>query len=166
MTIRSELSHRSPTCHGPALRLRARWKFVSLLATSTLFALVSGCNRAPSLDEIRELQAEGRYAETVEPLRHRLESKPDDPETHFLYGTALSRTGAARVAIWSLRKAAETAEWKVPATLELSSAQSSSGNWQAAIEAASAVIETEPANLPAHILRGEEIGRASCRERV
>ncbi len=155
MTTRSATCQPASTCLGSALRLRARWMFVSLLASSSLLALVSGCNREPSLEEIRALQAEGRYAETVEPLRHRLESTPDDPETHFLYGTALSRTGAARVAIWSLRKAAETAAWKVPATLELSSAQSSSGNWQAAIDAASAVIEAEPDNLPAYVLRGE-----------
>ena len=155
MTIRSVMSRRPSTCRMSALRLRARWLLVALFASTPLLALVAGCNREPSLDEIRALQDQGRYAETVEPLRHRLEGQPDDPETHYLYGTALSRTGDARVAIWSLRKAAETEAWKVPATLELASAQSRSAHWDAAIAAASAGIEAEPENLPARILRGE-----------
>ncbi len=122
-----------------------------------VLALVGGCNGDMSLHEVRELQASGRYADTIDPLRERLELTPDDPETHLLYGMALSRTGAARVAVWSLRKAAESPEWKVPATLELASTQSRAGNWAAAIEAAETVLAIEPDNLDAHILRGESL---------
>ncbi len=120
-----------------------------------MLGLVVGCSRGDSLDVIREQQAQGRYAETIEPLRERLDATPEDSEIQFLYGTALSRTGAARVAVWSLRKAAEDPDWKVPATLELASTQSRVGNWEAAIEAAQAVLEVEPENLDAHLLRGE-----------
>jgi tetratricopeptide (TPR) repeat protein len=130
---------------------------VGLCAGSALLVLIAGCDRTPSIEEIREIQAEGRYAETIEPLRVRLESSPDDPETHLLYGTALARTGASRVALWSLRKAAETEAFTVPATLELAGAHSRSSNWSDAIAAAEAVIEIEPDNLAAHMLRGEAI---------
>lgn len=135
--------------------LHIRNRFAALAASSLLLMLVAACDRPPSIDGIRTLQDEGRYAETIEPLRRLLEEAPDDPETHLLYGTALARTGAARVALWSLRKAAETEAFTVPATLELAGAHARSGNWGDAIAAAAAVIEIEPENLPARILRGE-----------
>ncbi len=144
----------SSSCGRNARALRAR----SALTASwiaLLVVLASGCDRTLSLDEVRALHSDGRYADTIEPLRKQLEKTPDDAEAHLLYGTALSRTGAARVAVWSLRKAAETPEWMVPATLELSGAHAHAGNWSEAIAAADAVLEVEPDNLPAHVLRGE-----------
>lgn len=80
---------------------------------------------------------------------------PDDPETHLLYGTALSRTGSGRVAVWSLRKAAEDARFAVAANLELAAAQTRVGNWKEAIAAAESVLDLEPENLDARVLRGE-----------
>jgi len=125
-----------------------------LLAVWVLLLAV-GCERAPSIEDVRQLQGTGRYAETIEPLRKHLESAPDDSEAHFLYGIALSRTGSARTAVWALRKAAEADAWKVPALLELSSAAARSGNWSEAIAVANEVLAIEPENLPAHVLRGE-----------
>lgn len=120
-----------------------------------LVLVMSGCDRAPGLEEIRALQDAGRYSETLEPLRELIKSSPDDPEIHFRYGVALSRTGSARLAVWSLRKAAETESWKIEANLELSRAAAQSENWQEAIEAANRVIEIEPDHAVAHLLRGE-----------
>jgi len=127
----------------------------ALLALVLPLALAVACDRTHSLDEIRTLQQSGRYADTIDDLRAHLEESPDDPELHLLYGTALSRTGAARVAVWSLRKAAESPDWTVPATLELSAAQARASNWDEAIAAADAVIEIDPENVPAHLMRGE-----------
>ncbi len=138
-----------------APRLRVRVARLGRGAAAALLLLVAACDRPPSLEELRRSQAEGRYAETIEPLRERLEQTPDDPETHLLYGTALARTGAARVALWSLRKAAESEDFTVPATLELAGAHTRSGNWTDAIAAADAVLELEPDNLAALMMRGE-----------
>ncbi|MEZ4331401.1 MAG: tetratricopeptide repeat protein [Myxococcota bacterium] len=122
-----------------------------------LCAAVTGCERTMPLDKIKALQTGGRYAETIEPLRAHLEQTPDDAEIHLLYGTALARTGAARVAIWSLRKAAETPAFAIPANLELALTQARSSNWGEAIEAADKVIAVDPANAAAHLLRGDAL---------
>jgi tetratricopeptide (TPR) repeat protein len=115
------------------------------------------CDRPPSIDEIRVLQDQGRYAATIEPLRARIEAHPEDAEAHLLYGIALGRTGASRVAVWSLRKAAEAPEFRIDANLELATTAGNSGNWQQAIEAADLVIELDPENISAHLIRGEAI---------
>ncbi|MBY0400300.1 tetratricopeptide repeat protein, partial [Myxococcota bacterium] len=119
-----------------------------------LIACIAGCERTPTIEEIRALHASGRFDQSIDLLRRRIEEMPDDPETNYLYGAALSRSGAPRLAIWSLRKAAESSQWEVAANLELADAQSRAENWQAAIEATNAVLDLEPANPEAHIIRG------------
>ncbi|MEZ4281491.1 MAG: tetratricopeptide repeat protein [Myxococcota bacterium] len=162
-TVKNSLDRQGARASDPIARRRAAHflrigdRFAVHVVLAILVMLVAGCDRSPSIEGIRALQQEGRYAETIEPLRRLLEQAPDDPETHLLYGTALARTGAARVALWSLRKAAETEPFTVPATLELAAAHSRSGNWGDAIAAAGAVIEIEPRNLPAHLLLGEAL---------
>lgn len=116
--------------------------------------LASGCDRGPSIDDVRAMQASGRFEATLEPLRTRLAEMPDDPETNLLYGRALSHTGAPRLAIWTLRKAAESPAWEVAANLELADAQARAENWPASIEAANTVLDADPSNLSALMLRG------------
>lgn len=154
MTTRHVISRPPiPSCRPSARALRVR--AASTACWIWLLVVAAGCDRTISLEEARALHAQDRYAETVEPLRKRLDASPDDPEAHLLYGTALSKTGSPRVAVWSLRKAAESPEWTVPATIELAAAHARASNWKEAIEAAEAVLELEPDNLAAHIVRGE-----------
>lgn len=154
MTIRPKTTRPvSSSCRRSARALPIRWSLAAVCLS--LLVLAMGCDRPLSLTDIKALQAEDRYAETLEPLRKLLEASPDDPEMHLLYGTALSRTGSARVAVWSLRKAAETPEWTAAAMVELAGSQARAGNWKEAIEATEAVLAVEPDNVPAHILRGE-----------
>ncbi|MFO0688221.1 MAG: tetratricopeptide repeat protein [Myxococcota bacterium] len=157
MTNRNDSDRGLPSCLRPARGLRETLRGVALcaLAGAGLLAAFPGCNRTQSLEEIKAMQEAGRYEESIEPLRKRLESTPDDPETHLLYGAALSRTGAGRVAVWSLRKAAEAPEFELQANLELAGAQARVGNWKETIAAAETVLELEPENLTARILRGE-----------
>jgi len=117
-------------------------------------ALAWGCDRGPSIEDVRAMQASGQFEATLEPLRARLSEMPDDPETNLLYGRALSRSGAPRVAIWTLRKAAESPDWEVAANLELADAQARAQNWAASIEASNAVLDAEPENVTALMLRG------------
>jgi tetratricopeptide (TPR) repeat protein len=153
MTTRS--CEKTTDSSRPTAALRSPAALVLLCLALVGSWATTGCSRPASLEQIRELQAKGQYAETLEPLRERLKSTPDDLETHYLYGVALSRTGSNRVAVWSLRKAAEDEKWKLPATLELAAAESRSQNWDSAITAASEVIDAEPDNLEARMLRGD-----------
>jgi tetratricopeptide (TPR) repeat protein len=114
------------------------------------------CGDDPTgVEEIRRLQMQGRFAETIEPIREILREQPGNAELHLLYGVALSRTGQASLAIWSLREAQQDPIWFQPASVELARSAVFSRDFPAAIAAASAVLELEPDHLVALRLRGE-----------
>ncbi len=124
--------------------------FATCLAIGTL----AGCDRGPSIQDVRELQYSGDYQESVEPLRKFLDDRPDDPEINYLYGLALNRSSSSPIAVWSLKKAAEDPLWLVPAHLELATVNVRLGNWKAAGESASKILEVEPDHVTALALRG------------
>ena len=68
---------------GTALSPRAAhgcfhsWPAVAVVVS----ALAGGCSPEPTIDELRSFQRAGRFAETIAPLRERLDETPDDPET-------------------------------------------------------------------------------------
>jgi tetratricopeptide (TPR) repeat protein len=120
-----------------------------LLVAAVLF----GCGSDDPVDRIRQLQAAGRYAETIEPLRELLVLRGDDPELQYLYGVALSSTGNPSLALFALRKAMESPEWLAPAGLQVASGALLAGNADAADEALSRVLEAEAENARALALR-------------
>ena len=104
------------------------------LALLLLLATLWACDAGPGIDDVRSLQAQGRYADTLEALRAMMETTPDDPEVNFLYGRALSRTSSSPIAIWSLKKASEDPAWRTRAYLELTAASMQNGDAPGAIE--------------------------------
>ncbi len=114
----------------------------------------SACDSGPSVEEARALIAQERYEAALEPLRALLEEDPDDPELNYLYGSALNRSASSRLAVWSLRKAAEDPAWSLRAYQELAAAQIAAGNWPEAIEAANAALAEQPEDVQALSLRG------------
>ena len=79
---------KAPETPSPACRSRRTrpWSNPSplLLATLVLVA-IAGCGDEPtSLEELRVMQARGAFAATLDPLRERLETRPDDPELNYL----------------------------------------------------------------------------------
>lgn len=136
------------------LRFGARGLVGVLLASVVLHA---ACDGTVPVDELRRLQRQGRYEQTLEPLRELLESGETDSEIHLLYGIALARTGNPDVAVWSLRKAADDPRWEVRANTELASAALMAASWEEATEAAERVLEVDPDHLPARVIRGEAV---------
>ncbi len=122
------------------------------LAIAAAAAYTLGCRSDP-LDEVRALQAKGAYQASIEPLRDLTESTPDDPEVHYRYGLALSLAGQGRLSLWPLKKAMESADWRVAAGLALAAAQIGAGNHDASVEASSAVLEFEADSIAALVLR-------------
>ncbi len=106
-----------------------------------------------SLDEIDALQAQGRWQETIEPLRERVDAGSHDPQVLLRYGTALSLTGAHSQAFWPLQEAARDPEAFVPATMRLAYGAFNTGNHDLAIEFLSGVLEKDPENLNALQMR-------------
>jgi tetratricopeptide (TPR) repeat protein len=116
--------------------------------------VIGGCDRALDVDEIRRLQSRGQHAATLDGLRALLKERPEDAELNYLYGVALNRTESGRVSVWALRKAAEDPDWEIPARLELASAALASTNFEEAIAESSHILESNPDEETALMLRG------------
>jgi tetratricopeptide (TPR) repeat protein len=117
--------------------------------------VIAACGGVDSPDHVRQLHAEGRFEDSIEPLRDLLAEQPEDAELHYLHGVALIGAGEPRSAIWSLRKASEAPEWLVRASIELASIELDAQNWPRVIEAADRVLAAEPDHRRALFLRGE-----------
>jgi len=119
--------------------------FQSWLAGAVaVLVLVAACSPEPNLDELRSFQQAGRFAETIGPLRGRLEETPDDPELNHLYGLALLQTGQAALAIWPLRKSAQDPERAADDGVLLIQAILAGGSAEDAVVVAERVLETAP----------------------
>jgi tetratricopeptide (TPR) repeat protein len=127
----------------------------SLLLLATLLAtlLVVGCTGKNDVEAARELQAAGRFEESLEPVRRGLESSPDDSELHYMNGLALVRTGRFTQAVWSLSKAMEDSEWLVPAGLLKASVGLTTNNHELALEAVDRILAEHPDDSDALVLR-------------
>ncbi len=118
----------------------AGWVAAALFA----LALTGGCSPEAQLDDLRSFQKSGRFAETIEPLRARLDENPDDPELNHLYGLALLQTNQSALAIWPLRKAAEDPDRAVEDGILLVQAILNGGSAEDGAAAASKVLELAP----------------------
>jgi tetratricopeptide (TPR) repeat protein len=117
-----------------------------------LFQLL-GCEPAPSIDEVKRMQATGHYRQSLGPLRDLVDAKSEDAEIYYLYGRALSATGERDAAVWPLRKAMDAPEWVTAAGLQLASDAFDSGNSASAILIMDRVLEVDPENIPCLVLR-------------
>ena len=114
---------------------------------------VIACQAESTLDEIRAMQTAGRYGATLWPLRERIDAGDQSGEILVLYGRALSATGEKDAAMWPLRRAMQDPDWRVPAGLQLARDAFDTGNNDAAIDTSSRVLEIEPDNVFALVLR-------------
>lgn len=126
-----------------------------MLLVPLLLLGAAACERGPTKETIRALHQQGRFEASIEPLREMIQSQPEDAEAHYLYGVALIQTGDSRVAVWSLRRAAEDPQWRLLANLQMAVAGVRVQNWESAIESAKKVLEEDPEHLLAHIVLGE-----------
>lgn len=117
-----------------------------------LFAV--GCHSEPTLDEIVVLQMDGRFAETLEMLRARIDDGRAGPDVLYHYGVALSRTGNITQALWPLREAARDPDWFSRAQMEITAGAYRTGNYDFAVEQLGVMIEREPDNAGALRMRG------------
>jgi tetratricopeptide (TPR) repeat protein len=92
-----------------------------------------GCADSDQLVEIRSIQAEGRVAETLEPLTKLVESGDRRPEVLYRYAQALLAVGENGRAVWALDAVIGEAEYTVPAARALAFLEVSSGNHDQAL---------------------------------
>jgi tetratricopeptide (TPR) repeat protein len=136
-----------PLRHG----IDASIRVAALLAL--LVASLAACGSSDPVAQARELQRDGRFEESLAPLREQLDERPDDPEAQYLYGHALVQTRQISLAQFALRKAMESPDWLVPAALELAAAEILTDNAEGAVEVSTRILEVEPDHLDGLLLR-------------
>lgn len=120
-----------------------------------LLGFAAGCDAGPDREKLYALHDEGRFVETIEPLRELLRADPDDPELNYRLGLALLADQQFGMAVWPLRRAADAPEFALQARLELAWAAHRNGSYEDSINAATRVLEQEPENLDALYVRGQ-----------
>ncbi len=126
----------------------ALWALAALLLVSAW-----GCERTLSLEDARKMQSAGQLANSVNPLRALVDAGNKDPELLYLYGKALTATGQVDAAVWPLRRAMEDPDWIVRAGMQLAAVSFSAANSSSTVTTLDRVLEVEPDNVPALILR-------------
>lgn len=153
---------RPPTMPGCARTARARGHRRSrvpasvavLVALGSIFALAcddSAARRA----EIDELMKNGQMEEALPLLEKELASDRRDAELLYRYGVAQLRLGRPSVAIWGLLEAREDPEWQARALLALIEVGIVANDREQSVDAATQLIELEPDNEHARLLRAE-----------
>jgi tetratricopeptide (TPR) repeat protein len=128
------------------------------LLVSLLGVVLAGCaEKEDPIAEARALHAAGKYSASLEPLRTLLSENPNEPEFNFLYGSALRQTGSPDMAIWALRKAAESPEWRFRAGLELGAAALAGQEWENALSVAGDLLEESPDEPEALLIRAQAL---------
>jgi len=124
-----------------------------ILAISVaLFGLACGQAEDP-LVEIRRLHEEGRYVATIDQLRTLVDQDPSRAETQFLLGSALLFSGNGGLALWPLRAAAQAPEYAIEARMLLVQSMLESRTAPDAIPVIGEILEREPGNIAALVLR-------------
>jgi tetratricopeptide (TPR) repeat protein len=137
----------------PARLPRAR-ALAILLAVAVSAGLA--CGPRDPLERARRLQDEkGDFAASLAPLREVLDVRPDDPEANYRYGLALVAAGQSSLAKWSLRKAMESAEWVERAGIPLATVAVQLGGYDEAVQVATRVLEKDPDNMDALVVRAD-----------
>lgn len=95
---------------------------------------LAGCDSGDGLDEIREMQATGRVAESVEALQALIDAGDRRNEVLFRYGRALSATGEIGRAVFPLDAVIDDPEYTVPAAKNLAHNAVLGGNYELALD--------------------------------
>jgi len=138
---------------GP-IRRGGRSLLFGLLCLS-LFAACEQAGPETSLEAIREMQARGEFAASLEPLRSRLAETPGDAESSYLYGVALAQTGQVSLATWPLRQAMRDPDWMLRAGMQLAYGSLVSNDFNEVVDVTSEILEAHPEHLMALLLRAQ-----------
>ncbi len=123
-----------------------------LAISVALLGLACGQAEDP-LIEIRKLHEERRYAATIDQLRTLVDQNPSRAETQFLLGAALLFSGNGGLAVWPLRAAAQAPEYAIEGRMLLVRSMLESRTAPDAIPVIAEILEIEPENTAAIVLR-------------
>ena len=124
------------------------------LVTLVSLGLICACGPSDPLEKARIAQDQNLdFTGSLDALSQLAEERPDDAEVQYRYGLALVASGQAALALWPLRRAAQTPEWELRANFPLASAFLQIGSHDRAIELMDRELERDPDNTYALLLR-------------
>jgi len=135
----------------------------TLVIGVALLGLACGQAEDPMV-EIRKLHEEGRYVATIDPLRNLVDQDPSRAEAQFLLGSALLFSGNGGLAVWPLRAAAKAPEYAIQARMLLARSMLESRTAPDSIPIIDEILELEPNNIPAIVLRIQAYGGSARHE--
>ncbi|MGH7337920.1 MAG: hypothetical protein ACREI7_10095, partial [Myxococcota bacterium] len=141
-------------------RTDSRLERARALSLSVFAALCLACEKPDRLAEALAIQESGDLYGSLEPLRALIAERPDDAEVLFLYGRTLSLLGHVSQGEFSLEKAMEDPQWRVPAGLQIAIGALRTANYPRVVAIASRVLESEPDNVTALLVRAEARARS------
>jgi len=118
------------------------------------------------LEHARDLITDRRYAEGLEAMRGLVDANPDDARIQMLYGEALMASGQPSLAVWPLSRAMRDPDQLVHAGLLLARAQNATGSGIDAIQTTTRVLEADPKNEEALLIRAQAHLGESLEERA
>jgi len=150
----NELVFRVPRSQKMTKRLFGLSRLIVLIGLQ-LAACSIGCGGSmeQSLDELRALQTEQRFEETILPLKRLLAEKPDDLQLNRLLGLALRATDGSSTSVWALRRVTEQPEHSTNDLFVLAQAYARGGVQSQGLATLESVLEIEPDHLGALALR-------------
>ncbi len=126
-----------------------------VLAACLAALALASCTQVDPLEAIRKQQASGNFEGVDRAAAPAARGGPEHPETNYLYGRALAITGRNSLATFPLRKAMEDSTWLVRAGLQLAYSSLATADYNEVVDAAGRVLEQEPDNKEALLLRAK-----------
>jgi len=135
---------------------RPGWKkFAAIIGAAFLIACQEsvGPDNEAVLESARSLIGNQDYAAGLAKMRGLVDANPDDARLQMLYGEALIASGQPSLAVWPLARAMRSPDHLVHAGLLLARAQRDTGSGIDAIQTTTRVLEADPKNEEAILLR-------------
>jgi tetratricopeptide (TPR) repeat protein len=126
---------------------------VALLVGLALLIGCAGEDLETRLADLRERQDEGNAAATLDEYAELAESHPDHAEINFRLALAMIAAGRQTEALFPLYKAVDSDSLSVPAGIVLASTLSQTNNHAEAVRATGRVLDIEPGNEAALLMR-------------
>ena len=145
------------------------WKKLALVLGCAGLIACQEATRADTdavVEEARSLFEQRKFSEALAMMRDLAEANPDDAKIQSLYGEALIASGQPSLAVWPLARAMREPEEIVHAGILLARAQGESGSGADAIKTATRVLEVDPDNQQALLLRVQAYLGESLEERA
>lgn len=146
--VRSSIQHGRCFVLFPPSQMGFR-AFAMLVVCSLLACSPSRDDR---LAEVRALQVDGRFHETVDSVTRLFMESPEDPEMMRLYGMTMLEIDVPGLAVWPLRTLADHPDGGVAERLLLARALRNSGAPHEAFDTLNKVVAAEPDKVEALIL--------------